>query len=76
MIDKRKPHYRRQGEKDGRRDWGKYLSWFIEIVLLCCILYVSFMWGRHFESVTQKEKEVVDQTKIYKEYPSYRVRGK
>jgi hypothetical protein len=73
MIERRQPKLRRRGEKNGKTNWWKYLSWFVELVMLIALLYVTFGMGRYYESEEQQKKYVVDQKALYKEYKSYRV---
>ena len=67
---------RLNGEPGRKRNWWKLLSWFTEILLIAALVYVAFGIYQHHITVVEKEKDAVDQTTLYKEYPSYRVKSR
>jgi hypothetical protein len=73
MIEKRRPKFRRRGEKDGKFHWGTILNIFVMLSVVAAISYVSFGLGRHYETLEREKKAAVDQSTLYKEYKSYRV---
>ena len=56
--------------------WWKLLSWFVFLTVISAVVYISHGLYRHYLLVEQEKRYIVPYTTIYKEYPSYRVRGK
>ncbi len=72
MIDMRKPKERRRGEIHGPFSWGTVLNAFVMILIFMALGYISFGFGRHYESV--KDHNVFDPA-TYKEYKTFRIQG-